>query len=109
MTADEIYSMLASTGLEVTYFMFKENEAPELPYLVYYFPKSTNVFADGGNYVGKTALNIELYTDNKDFDTEAIVEKVLNENGLAYEKTESYLDTEKMYEVLYEMEVIYHG
>lgn len=34
------------------------------------------------------------------------METVLKEHGFFYEKTEAYLESEKMYEVLYEMEVL---
>lgn len=34
------------------------------------------------------------------------MEAVLKEHGFFYEKTETYLESEKMYEVLYEMEVL---
>ena len=33
------------------------------------------------------------------------VEAVLDAHGLFYEKTETYIESEKLYEVLYEMEV----
>lgn len=54
-------------------------------------------------------MDIELYTNKKDPDIEAKVEAVLTEHGFFYEKTESYLESEKMYEVLYEMEVLISG
>ena len=50
-------------------------------------------------------MNLELYTDQKDFKLEKRVEQVLSEAGLYWDKTESFLDEEQMYEVLYEMEV----
>lgn len=34
------------------------------------------------------------------------MEAVLKEHGFFYEKTETYLESEKMFEVLYEMEVL---
>ena len=39
-------------------------------------------------------------------ETEKKVEAVLKEHGFFYEKTEAYLESEKMFEVLYEMEVL---
>ena len=50
-------------------------------------------------------LDIELYTDIKDPDAEALVENVLDAAGIFYDKTESYIEEENLYEVLYEMEV----
>ena len=50
-------------------------------------------------------MDVELYTDLKDPELEARLEMVLDAAGLFYNKTESYIDSEKLYEVLYEMEV----
>ena len=46
-----------------------------------------------------------MYTDYKDPDTEAAIEEVLTEHELFYEKSEVWIETEKMYEVLYELTV----
>ena len=50
-------------------------------------------------------LDIEVYTDYKDPDMEANIEEVLTEHELYYEKSEVWIETEKMYEVLYELTV----
>ena len=49
---------------------------------------------------------IPVYTDNKDFAIENAVEAALNAAGLVFSRNESYIDTEKMYMVSYETEVI---
>lgn len=68
--------------------------------------KQINFSADGIVYQAINELDIELYTDRKDLEAEKKVEAVLREHGFFYEKTETYLESEKMFEVLYEMEVI---
>ena len=50
-------------------------------------------------------LEIELYTDEKSPDTESRVEEVLMQHNIYYTKTESWIESEKLYETLYEMEV----
>lgn len=50
-------------------------------------------------------LDIEVYTDYKDPDMEASIEEVLTARELYYEKSEVWIETEKMYEVLYELTV----
>ena len=50
-------------------------------------------------------LDIELYTDKKQPEQEAKLEAVLDEAGLFYNKTERFIQSEQLYEVLYEMEV----
>ena len=47
-----------------------------------------------------------LYTECKDPKAERQVEAVLKEYGFFYEKNETYIESEKMYEVLYETEVL---
>ncbi|MCC8044813.1 MAG: hypothetical protein LIP12_04855 [Clostridiales bacterium] len=51
------------------------------------------------------SLHIELYTDKKDPDFEEQVETVLTEYGIYYNKSEVWIESELLYEVLYEMEV----
>lgn len=109
MTVKELVTGLESSGLEVAYYQWPENEAPEPPYLLYYFPNSDDFVADGSNYASIEALAVELYTNNKDFTTEAKVEKALNDLGLVYTRSEQYITSEKMYEVLFETEVLING
>lgn len=109
MTIAELVKGLETSGLEVAYYQWPENEAPEPPYLLYYFPNSDDFIADSINYAKIEALNVELYTVNKDFTTEAKVEKALNDLGLSYIRSEQYITTEKMYEVLFETEVLING
>lgn len=106
MTKEEITEMIASIGLPYAYYSFPEKEAPELPYVIYNYPNSDNFGADNRVYARIDALDIELYTANKSPEREAQVESVLNGAGLFWNKTETYINTEHMYEVLYEMEVL---
>lgn len=109
MLFSEIKTMLGQTGLKTTYYSWPEKEAPELPYLVWYLPASANFAADDKVYKRVETLNIELYTKNKDFATEATVEAVLEANNMVWDRVETYLDDEKMYEVLYQMEIMIDG
>ena len=106
MTYKEIATMINGTGLTNAYYSFPENSNPVLPYILFYYPNSADLIADNINYQPIEKLNIELYTENKDFETEAIVEKMLNDNGLAFARSESYLNNEHMYEVLFETSVV---
>lgn len=101
--------MVKSIGLPSNYYQWPEGEAPELPYILFYYPGRNDILADGINYVKNTMMNIELYTEEKDFDIENQVEAVLEEHGIVYDKEEQYIESERMYEVLYVMEVIING
>lgn len=105
MTFKQIARMIESIGLSFTYYSWPEKEAPPLPYIVYYYPSTENFPADNKVYKVTQTLNIELYTKTKDFSLEAAVEAVLDGAGIVWDKTETYINNEHMYEVLYEMEV----
>lgn len=106
MTEMEISEMIGSVGFPMAYHHFDEGEEPAKPYLVYLYPGTDNFSADGTVYQGINKLDIELYTDKKELDAEKKVEAVLKRHGFFYEKTETYLESEKMFEVLYETEVL---
>lgn len=109
MLLTDIKTMLGQTRLNNTYYSYPIGDVPALPYLVWYLPNSDNFAADDKVYKKKAVLNIELYTKTKDFATEAAVEAVLDAWGMVWEKTESYIESERMYEVLYEMEILIDG
>lgn len=104
MTYKEIATMISSIGLSYAYRSFPEESCPDLPYIVFYYPSNDDFGADNVNYVPIVNVNIELYTENKDFTKESAVESVLTSNGFFFEKTETYLTTEHMYMVLYEIQ-----
>lgn len=109
MTLIEIKNMLSSTGLPIAYYQYPVGQAPQLPYLVYYYPQSVNFGADNKVYQKANQLNIELYSKQKSFELEERIENVLDEFEIFYNKIESYIESEEMYEVLYESEVIING
>ena len=106
MTEKEVSVMVKSVGFSTAYHHFEEGQEPGKPYLVYLYPETNNFSADGIVYQDINKLDLELYTDIKDLEAEKRVEAVLKEHGFFYEKTEAYLESERMYEVLYEMEVL---
>ena len=109
MNYSEIFTILSETGLPVTYDHWEEGDVPDLPYLVFRFPSEENFPADDCAWVMVADLDIELYCDNKNFETEAAVEAVFKSHGMIYDKSERYISSERLYETLYEMEVIIDG
>ena len=47
---------------------------------------------------------MELYTDEKNPELEEMLEAVLDQHGIFYNKTEVWIESEKLYEVLYSFE-----
>lgn len=114
MTLAEVNNMMAEItqrcGLtDYTYYQFADDSAPNLPYMIFYYPSSANDGADNVVWQKINHLNIELYTGNKEFGIENELEAVLTEHGFFYDKAEQFIESEKMFEVLYEMEVVING
>lgn len=109
MTYKEVADIIASAGLPYAYYEFPDDTPQTPPFICFYFPDSDDFFADNQNYVGIRRLYVELYTNEKDFDLESTVEGVLTANGLTFRKSDDYINSEKMWQTLYEMEVIIDG
>ena len=104
---DELTAILKETGIPFAYDHFAEGESPDPPFICYLLPASDNFSADGGAYFKINEVHIELYTDKKDPSLEGRFEAVLDRHGIFYEKSEVWIESEKLFEVLYtfEMEV----
>lgn len=105
MSHEEVMKMMEEMGLPFAYDHFVEGESPEPPFLVFLYPKADNFAADGIAYFKINQLDIELYADLKQPDLEERIEAVLLKHGIFYAKSEVWIESEKLYEVLYEMEV----
>ena len=105
MTMEELVAMLQKTGIPFAYDHFAEGESPDPPFLCYLLPGSNNFAADGKVYFRINQVRIELYTDSKDLAVERKVEMVMDESGIFYNKSEVWIQSEKLYEVLYSFEV----
>ena len=105
MTIEELAAMLQSTGIPFAYDHFAEGESPNPPFICYLLPGSDNFAADGQVYYRINQVRIELYTDSKDLTVEGKVEKALDDAGIFYNKSEVWIESEKLYEVLYSFEV----
>ena len=105
MTHEEVMQMLDETKIPYAYHHFAEGESPEPPFICFLFPGSDNFSADNIVYAAFENLNIELYTDEKNPELEAGVEAVLTAHELFWQKSEVWIESEKLYEVLYQMTV----
>ena len=101
---EELLQMLEEMVLPFAYHHFAEGESPEPPFVCYLLPESNNFSADGKVYYKINEVHIELYTDWKDLAVEQGVEAVLDEHGVFYNKSEVWIESEKLYEVLYTFE-----
>lgn len=106
MTREEVVAMIDSIGLPWAYYQFTNDTAQEPPFICWFFARDTDVKADNENYCDKEVLAIELYTKIRDFDQEKAVEAVLKANGFCYSKEPNFIDSEKIWQIAYESEVL---
>ena len=102
---DELVAMISELGIPFAYDHFAEGESPEPPFLCYLLPGSDNFAADGRVYHRISQVHIELYTDSKDPAVEEKVTAVLDSHGIFYDQTETWIESEKLYEVLFSFEI----
>ena len=98
---DKLLTVLQETGIPYAYDHFSEGEAPEPPFVCYLFFGSNNFAADGHVYYKINEVHVELYTDCKDLSVERTLEDALDQHGIFYDKSEVWIESEKLYEVLY--------
>ena len=102
---DKLLEILKSAGFPYAYDHLAEGEEPDPPFVCYLLPGSDNFSADGKVYYRISEARVELYTDQKDFAAERKLEDALDACGIFYEKSETWIDSEKLYEVLYVFEM----
>ncbi len=105
MTYEEICEMVQEIGLPFAYHHFAEGESPNPPFLLFLSPGEHTFGADDLMYISFKKLDIELYTDEKSPEAEQRVEEILTQYGIFYTKNEIFIESERLYEVIYEMEV----
>lgn len=108
MTYKEIAAMVKEVGIPTAYDHFKDT-AQKLPFICFIYPNSNDFLADDSNYVDIDVLQIELYTEEKDFELEKKVKDILKAHNLVYSSEEGYLDDEQMYMHTYRVGVVING
>lgn len=106
---DELFQLLDSIqGFKnkVAYRMFPKNNAPALPFIVYYSQGTDNQFGDNQTFHVVEDINICLYSKNKDTSSESAIESALNTAKIPWNKSEAYIDSEEVYEITYEITLI---
>ena len=73
------------------------------PYICYFQDADHNFAADGIVYYSRKIIVVRLYTDKRDEVSEGKVETALTD--MYYSKDIQFLDSEKIYEITYTIEV----
>lgn len=105
MTWKEINAFVESIAnalhVPCAYYQFATPQEP--PYLVFIIARN-DFMADNENYSKIARVSIELYTDNKEPEKEALIESML---PFPYVYDSSYIESEKMYMTTFDMEVTF--
>ena len=96
-----LFNLLKSTGLPVAYHHFTSPPTP--PYIVYLFSYSSNFGADNKVHSQADNYQVELYTKTKDPAAEALIEDLFDEHDIYWEKSETYIEGEGLFQVIYEI------
>jgi hypothetical protein len=104
MTQAELIQALKSLGMPVAYSEFTSPQTP--PFICCQHVYSRDIMADNQNYVEVGFYQIELYTSKKDPAVEKLVQDKLKELKLPYSKIETWLDDDKVFQVIYEVQLI---
>lgn len=102
---NDIKKLLEESGFPFAYDHFAEGESPDPPFICYLMPASDNFSADGRVYFKADEVHIELYTDKKDPEAERKLEDLFDTSGIFYNKSEVWIESERLYEVLYIFEM----
>ena len=106
MTLNELFTLLNGVlPSKVAYGQWPEGGAPALPWIVYELDHTENFMADAKVYKVRQRVNILLYSKNKDITTETEIERMLDENSIQWQKFEEYIESEKCYEITYEIRI----
>lgn len=106
MTRQEIANTIAGIGLPWAYYSFANDQAPDYPFVVYYYTNGDDKMADNSNYCEIDGLAVELYSQQVNFSQEQAVEAALKAAGIVYSKTRTYISQELAWQTTYESEVI---
>ena len=104
MTYLDLMEALRELDLDVAYGEFKQSTSP--PFAIVLENENDDMYADNLNYKKITSCSIEYYNDIKHPPTEELIEDKLKELKLSYTKRETIIESESMYQIVYDLQII---
>lgn len=99
----DIKTWLENTGMKVAEERFLKPPAP--PYVI--FTDNIDIGgADNKNCIADRNISIELYSLKIDHISENLIENLLNEKAINYKRDRIWLDTEMLFETIYDFKLI---
>lgn len=103
MTYQKLEQLLALLGIPFAFHHW--DRPPQMPYGVYFDDSTDNFEADDIAYAVIRHFNIELYVRQRDPDLESRLEDILTGTDLYWDKDVSYIESDRAYQISYEIEV----
>lgn len=103
MTHAELLAVLQPTGIPWTYHHWEEKQEP--PYGVYLDQRDDPFYADDLNYVDFREMRLEVYSLERDPAPDNRVKAALENAGISYEVDYPWVESEGLYETIFEIEV----
>lgn len=94
--------------LEATHLKVSEERfiiPPPLPYLLFMEARDIGG-ADNRNCIASRDISIELYSSKVDHASEQLIENLLNEKAMSFKMDRVWIDTEEMYETIYDFNFV---
>ena len=104
MTYMDLINEIKALGFPCAYGNFKTS--PPIPFTVVAFSHSNDFMADNQNYQEVGYYQLEYYNDKKYPPDEEKIEGKLKELGLVYNKSEAYIESEGLRQIIYEFHII---
>lgn len=104
MTQIELLALLKTSGYPVAYHHFIDKKDP--PYVLYIRENDDNISSDAKVFGKFRYYRIELYTAIKDLAAEQMIEEILNTIDTEYTTDETWIESEKFYQVVFQIKVI---
>lgn len=105
MTLATFAAAIATTKIPMRYGYWPDENRPKCPYIEYEVAYTSNFGGDNKVYQRITHIDLFLFTDKKDLDSEAAIEQALDDAEIFWDKTESFSESEKTYQILYEVTI----
>lgn len=83
MTLAEFSALISTLKIPARYGYFKESQA--VPYIAYTATEKNTIHADGVVVYSEPYIELNIYTKARDLTTEASVESLLTDNGIAFD------------------------
>ena len=106
MSRKRVASALEATGVPFAHLRWPLNQAPDLPWCVFYLDEDNVFNADDRRWITRGRWVVELYQRAADSAIEKQVEDAITQAFGDYRKTETWVDTEDCLMTTYRFTVI---